>query len=322
MDYYQSNDSYPLQVVLGNYFRTRMYYSISEYLSTSYQMVNLNQLHTIPETIVVGIGHAQRNNMEAYKEFVFKEVLPLIDKKYRKCHYKSLIGHSVDGEFVLHAMFDEKSPFHAYYSSAPTNSDYFVNMLNGEYKTQVFSYSKKTLFLAASENDYFYEDNLKLIDAFDKIENDNFLFKSIIKNIETHHSIFPVTITDALFFIYNDWHFSINEKNSNNATELFIEHYEALSEKIGFKIVPPEFDFYLLAYILDVRKQTEEKIKLLKKCQELYPEASKAAAYLGRTYYSLGDLENAMIYSERSLSLNPENKFAKQTKLLLEKKNE
>lgn len=318
-DYYHSNDTYPLQVVLGNYSRTRMYYSISEYLSRTYHMVELNQLHTIPQSIVVGVGNPSSTNMSAYDQFIVQEVIPLIAKKYRKCHFKAIIGHSIGGEFVLRSILNEKTPFHAFYSSAPVNSDYFIEELSSENKMSFLKESKKRLFLAASQQDYFYEGNVKLINAFTKINGQNFLFKSILKSSDTHHTIFPVSITDALFLIFKDWKFTIPEKDSENITELFFTHYHDLSEKIGLQINPPEFDFYLLAYILNERNQTNEKIKLLVRCKELYPKAFNADAYLARTYYSIGDLKKARVHNEQALFVNSNNKFAIKTKELIEK---
>lgn len=318
-DYYNSNDSYPLQIVLGYYSRTRMYYSISEYLSRSYQMLVLNQLHTIPESIVVGVGNPNSKNLREYDKFIVQEVIPFINKKYRNCHFKTIIGHSIGGEFVLHSLLDENSPFHAFYSSVPVNSNYFKEELNSEDKISFLKESKKRLFLAASQQDYFYEGNSKLIDAFNEINSQTFLFKSILKSSDTHHTIFPTTITDALFLVFKDWKFTIPEKDSANMTELFLKHYIDLSEKIGIEIIPPEFDFYLLAYILNERNQIKEKIKLLEKCKELYPKAINADAYLARTYYSIGDLNKARIHNEQSLVLNPNNEFAIKTKELISK---
>lgn len=318
-DYYSSNDTYPLQVVLGNYSRTRMYYSISEYLSRSYQMLELNQLHTIPESIVVGVGYLKRKNMSEYDKFIVQEVIPLIDKKYRKCHFKTIIGHSRGGELVLRTMLDENSPFHAFYSSAPANSDYFIEELSSEDKLSFLRESKKRLFIAASQQDYFYKGNVKLINAFNEIDSPTFLFKSILKSSDNHHTIFPVTITDALFFVFKDWKFTVYVKDSANMTELFLKHYNNLSEKVGIEISPPEFDFYLLAYILNERSQTEEKIKLLETCKKLYPKAISVDAYLARTYYSMGDLKKAKIHNEQSLLKNPNNEFAIKTKELIEK---
>jgi len=318
-DYYSSNDSYPLQIVLGNYSRTQMYSSISEYLSRPYHMVELNQLHTIPESIVVGVGNPDGNNLIEYDKFIVQEVIPLIDKKYRKCHFKTIIGHSRGGELVLRCMFIANSPFQAFYSSAPVNSDYFLEELSGEDKRTFLSGSKKRLFLAASQKDYFYEGNLKLINAFNEIDSETFLFKPILKSNDNHHTIFPVTITDALFFIFTDWKFTIPGKGATNMTELFIKHYNHLSEKVGIEISPPEFDFYVLAYILNERNQIEEKIKLLETCKTLHPKAISADAYLARTYYSMGDLKKAKAHNEQSLLLNPDNDFAIQTKNLIGK---
>lgn len=321
-DYYNSKDNYPLQVVLGGYSRTRLYYSINEYLSKTYQILELNQLHTIPESIIVGLSTAPLNDFDNFRKFIINEAIPFVESKYRKTNYKTLIGHSSDGEFVLHSLFRHDSPFQGYYCTAPKNSDYFINQLNNQETIDLLKKSKKTLFFGASEQDYFYSENKKLIEAFNKIDEETFLFHSSIKTSDTHHTIFPDLITDALLFIYKDWYFSIPESNPGKTTELFIEHYEHLSQKTGLEIVPPEFDFYLLAYILDSRKHIDEKIELLKKCKEFYPEAENADAYLGRTYYMMGDLQNAERYNNYSLKINPNNAFAKQTKELIDKKKE
>ncbi|PLX25560.1 MAG: hypothetical protein C0599_00420 [Salinivirgaceae bacterium] len=317
-DYYHSNDKFPLQVVLGKYARTKMYASISEYLSSSYHIAELKQLHTIPESIVVGLGHAPKNNMGNYRKFVCNEVLPFIEKKYRETHYKTLVGHSLDGEFVIHELLNESSPFNAYYSTAPSNSEYFIEELNKENRLLSLKKRMIKLYLVASQKDYFYKENLELIAAFKTIVNNLFVFKAKVTTSDTHHTIFPTSIIDALFFMYEDWKFDIPDKDAANTVQLFLKHYNQLSEKLGLKINPPEFDFYLLAYVLNERNQTEEKIELLKKCKELYPEALNADAYLARTYYSIGDLQNAKIYNGYALTLNPQNEFAKATKVILE----
>ncbi len=318
-NFYNSNDTYPLQVVLGNYSRTHMYYSISEYLSLSYQILELNQLHSIPETIVVGVGNPNSKNMNEYEKFITQEIIPLIDKNYRKCNFKAIIGHSRGGELVLRSMMDSNSPFNAFYCSAPSNSDYFIEKLGDEEIKKHIEKSKKRLFFAASQQDYFYKENVQLINAYNEIKSQNFLFKSIIKTSDTHHTIFPVTITDGLFAIFKDWEFTIPEKHPTNLTESFLKHYKNLSETIGLEINPPEFDFYLLAYILNEKNQIQEKIILLKKCKDIYPKALNADAYLARTYYSIGDLKNAKIYNDQSLLINPNNEFALSTKELIDK---
>jgi tetratricopeptide (TPR) repeat protein len=279
-------------------------------------------LHTIPETIIVGLSTAPQNNFEKFEKFITNEVIPFVETKYRKTNSKTLIGHSSDGEFVLHNLFSNDSPFQNYFCTAPKNSGFFITQLKKQEALIFLKESNRKLFFGASHQDYFYDENIELIKAFDEMDKGSFLFHSSIKTSDTHHTIFPNLLTDALLFIYKDWHFSIPESNPEKTTELYIEHYKVLSQKNLEEIVPPEFDFYLLAYILDSRQHTEEKIELLKKCKELYPKADNADAYLGRTYYMIGDLQNAERFNDNALLLNSNNGFAKQTKDLIEKKKE
>ena len=319
-NYYNSNDTYPLQVVLGNHSRSKIYSSISEYLSRPYHMVELKQLHTIPESIVVGVGNPNSENLNEYINFISQEIIPLIERRFSKCHFKTIIGHSRGGELVLRTMLDENSPFQAFYSSAPVNSEFFIEEISKEETLSFLRESKKRLFLAASKKDYFYEGNVKLIAVLNQIDSESFSFKSVLKTTDNHHTIFPVTITDALLFIFNDWKFTIPEKETPNMTELFINHYNYLSERVGIEIIPPEFDFYILAYILNERNQMEEKIKLLETSKRLYPKAINADAFLARTYLSMGNVKKARIHNELSLILNPENVFSIETKNLIENK--
>jgi len=318
-DFYHSNDHYPLQIVLGSHSRTQMYYSISNYLSSPYHMIALNQLHSIPESIIIGVGNPNADNLIEYEQFITEEVIPFIEQKIRNCHYKVIIGHSRGGELVLRSLFNEKSPFHAFYCSAPVNSAYFMEELSNKRKSTFLKGSKKRLFIAASEQDYFYKGNRKLIEAFNEIKSPSFLFESIIKANDNHHTIFPVTQTDALFFCFKDWKFVIPANDSTSMTEAFQKHYIDLSEKTGIELYPPEFDFYVLAYVLNERNQIDEKIKLLETCKRIYPKAINADAYLARTFYSIGNLKKARLHNEFSLSINPDNDFALKTKELIEK---
>ena len=318
-DYYHSKDDYPLQVVLGGYSRTRLYYAMNEYLSKTYQILDLNHLHTIPESIIVGLSTAPPDNFENYNKFIVHEVVPFVELHFRKTNYKVLVGHSSDGEFVLHDLLNCSSPFHGYFCSAPTNSDYFVEQLMNQEVVSWLQKSKKTLFLGASEQDYFYTENLQLVEALRNNDAGRFSFRESIKTSDTHHTIFPDLMSEALFYLYKSWYFSFPESDPQNTTELFVAHYDNLSQKTGIAIVPPEFDFYLLAYILNSKKLIDEKIELLKKCKEFYPEAENADAYLARTYYSSGDLQKAEKYNDFALKINSQNGFAIQTKELIEK---
>ncbi|WP_321296204.1 alpha/beta hydrolase-fold protein [Marinifilum fragile] len=318
-NYFDANDNYPLQIVLGNTSRTQMYYALANYLSQSYQPEHLHELYSIPQSIIVGVGHTNRKNIDNFRKYITTEVIPIISKKYRESHYKTIVGHSVSGELVLHSLLDSDSPFNSFFCSAPANSDFFIKKLRNKEIANNLTTSKRKLFFAAGENDYFNTENRILINKFKELKQKGFSFESTIKPYANHHSVLPMSIIDALFFIYQDWHFTIPEEQTVDATNLLIDHYEKISRKIGFEVQPPEFDFYLLAYLLNIRKAFNEKIKVLKMCKKYYPQAINADAYLARTYYNLGNLQEAKTYNQKALLINTDNEFAKQTKELIDK---
>lgn len=318
-NYFDANDNYPLQIVLGNTSRTQMYYALANYLSQPYQPEHLHELYCIPQSIIVGVGHTNRKNIENFRKYITTEVIPFVSKKYRESHYKTIVGHSVSGELVLHSLLDSNSPFNSFFCSAPANSDFFVEKLKNKEIINNLTASKRKLFFAAGDNDYFNIENRVLIEKFEELQKKGFSFGSIIQPKANHHSVLPMSITDALFFIYQDWHFSIPEEVTSDATNLLVEHYKRVSRKIGFEVQPPEFDFYLLAYLLDILKAFDEKIKVLKMCKKYYPKAINADAYLARTYYNLGSLHEAQKYNKKALLINSENEFAGQTKELINK---
>ena len=93
------------------------------------------------------------------------------------------------------------------------------------------------------------------IEKLKKLQHSDFAFHSLIKSKAIHHSVFPVSITDMLFFIYKEWHFKSPDSLSDNATELFLQHYKPLSKRTKLKIKPPEFNFYLLTYLLNFHEK-------------------------------------------------------------------
>lgn len=330
-NYFNTNDRCAIQIIIGHKQRSSMYYALSNYLGEPYHVEN-GILHTIPETIVIGFrtlngGRELRyeDDWKSISKFISQELITYISEKYRTNGYKTLIGHSVGGGFVLKSMFSGSVDFNAYYCTAPTESKYLVALIKeGFSQNDIIPTSKKRLILACGKNDKEipFIENKELIDELSKISNENFSFRNIELENADHHSIFPSTITDALLFMFEDWRFDLTDSQTDHATELLVEHYKNLSNTTGISITPPENDFYLLTYLLFTRNNTNEKISVLKKCKEYYPKALMADAYLARTYYMIDDFENAMTFNKIALQLNPENKFAIETQDMLRKKSE
>jgi len=328
-NYFNTNDTYPIQVIIGHKQRSSMYYEISNYLGEPYHLEN-GTLHTIPETIVIGFRTLNggrelhyKNDWASINKFISQELITYISNKYRTNGYKTLIGHSIGGGFVLKSMLSNSSDFNAYYCTSPTESKYLITLIRESFlQNDITSINKKKLILACGKMDKEipFVENEELINELLKINHENFSFKYIELDNANHHSIYPATITDALLFMFEDWGFKLTKSQTYNATELLIKHYSNLSSKTGISIIPPENDFYLLTYLLFTRNNTDEKIIALKKCKEYYPKARMADAYLARTYYMINDFENATIFNNKALQLNAGNKFAIETRDMLKKR--
>lgn len=105
----------------------------------------MSQLGSIPETIVVGIPStkqrtrdmtpthslkgpngeltqrgAKSGGADAFLSSLQKELVPLIEAKYRTMPYRVLAGQSLTGLFALHALIQDPASFHAIIAMDPS----------------------------------------------------------------------------------------------------------------------------------------------------------------------------------------------------------
>lgn len=318
-NYYEVNDEYPLQVLFGYHSRTKAVTSISEYLSLS-SAINSGRLHSIPEAITVDVGRANLYG-DRFIEFVNNELIPFIEEKYAKCNYKTLIGHSSEATYSILCMLQENNPFNACIATAPAFPDDFLESIDTSETKENFLKGKHRIYLSYSPNDKVVsvQNQENVIKWLAQIKNENLIVNCSVKPEDNHHSILISSLPEALLFIYDDWAFFLPEENSGNAVEQFLFHFQELSAKRGVEIKPPEFDFYLMTYLLDYRKEYEQKINMLESCKKKYPNAIMADAYLARTYYFLRQLEKAKEHNNMAKKINPNNQFIEQTERLLKK---
>lgn len=78
-----------------------------------------------PKCIVVGIfiNASERNkeldihygeNGKKFKDYIFKEVIPFIDKNYSTSAFRAIYGHSNGAEYNHYLMFEKDNPFNAF----------------------------------------------------------------------------------------------------------------------------------------------------------------------------------------------------------------
>ncbi|WP_115461310.1 alpha/beta hydrolase-fold protein [Winogradskyella aurantiaca] len=175
--------------------------------------LSLSSYQIIPESILVGIVHKKRNEElfnyksgEYFTEYLFNELVPYIDSKYSTSGFNVMIGHSNGAEYNHHLMLEPDSPFRGFIclstsflgkgSKASEMTDFFES-----YKGKNMYY-----FVANATNDspdrIEYGDEIETL--FQNTPNEAITF---LKNTyeADHVSIVPLSLNDALKFIFKDF---------------------------------------------------------------------------------------------------------------------
>lgn len=215
------DDDYPILILLDGltFFKTAT--GITHFMSS-----NRNRNYSMPETIIIAIENVDRerdftftklktkraNTMgggKTFLEFIEKELIPYVDKAYRTISYKTLVGHSLGGQFVLNTYLNGSTHFDTYLSIDPSlwwgDQDVIQSKVNA---INPSSFNKKLYIATANQVKSRFEKNKKRHD---------YLYKLLVtksnqpKNImietfddENHRSVPLIAIYKGLKFLNQD----------------------------------------------------------------------------------------------------------------------
>jgi predicted alpha/beta superfamily hydrolase len=208
---------YPIIILLDGYTHFKTASGIVHFMSS-----NRNRNNLMPESIIIAIENVDRerdftftkiktkrpNTMGGgrnFLNFIEKELIPYVDKKYRTKPSKTLIGHSLGGLLTLNSYLDKSSVFNAYISIDPSiwwNEEMMKNKVDSISK---ISLGKKLYIATANQGDTNYERNKKRHDHLYELitkktkEPTNIEIKYFDK--ENHRSVPLIALYEGLLFI-------------------------------------------------------------------------------------------------------------------------
>ncbi|OJJ16017.1 hypothetical protein BKI52_35185 [marine bacterium AO1-C] len=345
--YSQSTKSYPLIVVLDDELIFPTIQAIENQLSATSRM---------PESIVVSIAKGAKHrsyyapnlydnvrkrryrygdHQEELLGFFEKELLPLLDKKYRTVKFRTLIGFSPAAIFTLHVLCKKRELFQAYVALAAGNiiGDGYKE---GENFTDVISkvFDKGTgkhyLYVVSGSRDLKSQPHIKAnVDYFN-----GKLVKPVLKNLrakaeiiagEGHTDVLLPGIISAMDFIFPkeewivDYRDFLNQKG--NVLSNIQQFYGNLSKKYGFTIYPKMDRLYSMSCFKNIgrallrQKRNDEAIELFKYWKVLYPNLATPYVYLGHAFKATKMSSEALQAYEKAVEIakqqaNPElNKY-------------
>ena len=260
---------------------------------------------------------------EQFLQFIGEELMPYIQQHYKTAPFKIFSGHSLGGLTTIYCLLKHPDMFNAYISISPSlwwDHEFLLSLASE--KLVPGSVIQKALFMSdGKEGGRFHKDvlsfdSLLMIRKIAELQYDYKYYPA-----ESHSSEPVKALYDGIRFIYPDWLPEAMDTNYLSVTAGILRiHFQQLSAKFGYVILPPEAALNELAYYqLSDPLRINEAMDLFQMNVQNFPFSYKALEGLGDAYTKKGDREKAVAAYRKSLALNPKNVSAGKKLMVLER---
>jgi len=320
-DDYSEEKSYPVMYLLdgdGNFHHTT---ACVRFLSKNKQ---------IPQMIVVGIPntddrtrdltppsksgesrYGKGGGSENMLDFIDKELIPYIERRYRTSPYKMLVGHSFGGLFAINTLLHRPGLFDSYIAISPSlwwdeqrlvieQSDTFF-----ETQKELVGHLYMTM---GNEGGSMLGGAWKLAARLKEKGPKNFLWTFDLMEEETHGSIPHRSTYKGLEFIFKDWNLQAQQTILAAGGIQAINNYEKnVSLRYGTEIQWEEKSLIRLARQTSERASKSQAIHVLEKCVHLFPDSDNAWYQYGKMQMEDGRHQDAIGSLRKAIKINPDN---------------
>ena len=315
-DVNHSPQKYPVLYLLDGEWNFEWACEVEQFMSDSLQ---------IPELIVVGIPNTNRerdltpthdtNDVssgggELFEKFLNEELAPELNAKFRTVPYQILVGHSMGGALAADVFLRQANGFQTCIAIDPSlwwDNKVLVQRAK-EFMPQRNSHN--TIFIATA-------DWPRSLDPTNGTTGSSELFVSILKTnsspgirigyqhleSEDHSSSRLLGLYDGLRFIFDGY--KPMDVLALDEPSLIKNHFEKLSDRLGFPILPPEGFVNKIGYGLLDAHETDKAVECFKLNVSNYPDSAYVYSHLADAYLAKGEKELAILNYEKALELNP-----------------
>jgi len=314
-----SYKNYPVLVLLDGNLHFKSISGMVNYMSS-----DRYRSYKIPEMIVVGIVNVDRrrdytpdkivttrkNNSgggEKFLSFLEKELLPLIDQKYRTDRYRILYGHSLGGLLTTHAYMKESSSFNSFIAVDPSFGTWDSETMDRKLDSLTPNSFNRYLYIATANwgkrNIRNRDRHIRLFEGLNSKSKDVFPGSLEYFEDESHTSVPIISFYNGISRIYEGYSISYRDITSQ---EQLVNHFKSISDRLSWKINPPESLVNQLGYTA-LRNDKTMALEYFVLNTQNYPKSYNAFDSLGEAYEALGNTKKAVESYQVSLKLNPNN---------------
>jgi len=312
--YGESRDSYPVFYLLDGDIHFHHVSGIIDILSEYSHM---------PKMILVAVPNVDRDRdflptrengwppvaaADKFRAFLKKELLPLIDKKYRTRPFRILCGHSNGGTFCVQTFLEDPDLFTTYIAVCPgLHWDNELLLKQAQKVLKNATFKNKFLYLTTSADD---EGAIApTMDFYVLLESNSLRglrwhFEFMEK--DDHLSAVHPTIYNALLWLHKGWRLSESTLEHMTLNEVK-GHYQKLSQRYGSAVPIPEGVLFNLGFSIQGHGRIPEAIEVFQYGIQLYPDSPYCYEGLGEVYEEAGNLELARKNYETALKLAEKN---------------
>lgn len=318
-NYDSSNKTYPVLYMLGSDYRARftMLASTLDYMGEG----------QIPEMILIGIDFPEGNSIllptrknkdttipDNYISFFETELMPHVDNTYRTAPFNVLYGGSNSGFFTVYTLLNKPLLFNSYFASSPSIR-HIPTVLQQKIKTGPLKTltENRSLHIIYSDD----EDLTEIVSEFSRVveehKPESFTYK--VDELVNQGHVPAMDFTQFLLTLYPDF----NPYENLDSLDKMTQHFDMLSKRYGYKILPPIWVIFHLGFTNIMSKNLIIAEEVFQYSLEVYPEAKESYLGMGILRRAQGQLESAKVMIEKSLTIDPDFSLAKRWLQRLEK---
>jgi predicted alpha/beta superfamily hydrolase len=283
-----------------------------------------------PGALVIGIRHANRardlteppngppdGRADAFRAFIATELMPWVERTYRTHPYRTLVGHSLSGRFVIDSLIARPELFNAYVAISPSLQSTRAAERAEAFFAKVGSL-KASLFVT-SANEVTVSDTgraivggiKRLSGVLDEKAPLGLEHRVVHLPSESHESATMPGIRQGLEFVFSGW-------NIRNPLEVFDQFgigaidrfYQRSTAKYGLERGVPEFVIAGLVRPLLQSGRFEETADVLVHYRGVFRPSAGMLENLAQGFRQRGNRERAIEWYRQALKVNPASKAA------------
>jgi predicted alpha/beta superfamily hydrolase len=250
---------------------------------------------------------------DRFLDFFEKELIPLVESRYRTQPYRVFAGHSFGGLFAMNAFATRPELFHAVIAVAPSllwDDELPLRRTKDLLAARKGQALARTLVVTMGDEGDETDAALSRVRAALKGNGVKGLEWAVEKFPgEDHGSVVLPSHFAALQKVFAGWQLPVEAGTGVPAAgvEGVRRHYAALSARVGYTVVPPEAQVNRAGYALVAAGRRKDAIELLAMNVANYPESANTYDSLGEALEADGQLAKAKENYEKAVQLGRRN---------------